>query len=59
MRISLILANSTIDVFVKFVKISEIRVYSALHALNWRHETKKITKFARFFRIDTEWTINS
>lgn len=25
---------------------------------NWRQETKKITNFARFFRIDTEWTIN-
>ena len=25
---------------------------------NWRLETKKITNFARFFRIDTEWTIN-
>ena len=59
MRVSLILANSTMDVFVKFVKISEIRVYSALQALYWRHGTKKITKFARFFRIDTEWIINS
>ena len=34
MRVSLILANSTMDVFVKFVKISEIRVYSALQAPN-------------------------
>jgi hypothetical protein len=25
---------------------------------NWRQETKKITNFARFFRIDIEWTIN-
>lgn len=25
---------------------------------NWRLETKKITNFARIFRIDIEWTIN-
>ena len=28
------------------------------NAENWRQETKKITNFARFFRIDIEGTIN-
>ena len=28
------------------------------NAENWRQETKKSTNFARFFRIDIEWTIN-